>query len=277
MAALENLSAIPEITLASTPQIGATRLGVHGLNNSSGTSTGSRGTHALPDVEVYNLASKTWFEHLLPRCPVQNTVSLVSNPQDHPESSLGHMIHHFSPKATWCFNNQKGVIQNDAWTALQTSEPVFLPATAFALADLLEAQNHVHLPKGSVVMITGGFKGRRRRVEMQELHQLIRQFLGTDVQIVGEYGMTELSSQLWDLGDGYQAPPWLHVYTVDPATGEPTDGAGLIRFIDIANWGSCMSIETMDMGVINGGRLTLLGRAPQAPLRGCSLSAEISQ
>jgi hypothetical protein len=86
--------------------------------------------------------------------------------------------------------------------------------------------------------------------------------------------MTELSSQLWDIGDGFIAPPWLHIYTVSPSTGEPCSGVGLLRFVDLANYGSCIAIETLDLGVVEGNKVTLMGRLPGAKIRGCSLTAE---
>ena len=97
--------------------------------------------------------------------------------------------------------------------------------------------------------------------------------------------MTELCSQLWtdpvDAGQApgeFVAPLWLRVYAVDPVTAVPTNGEGLLRFVDVANTDSVVAIETMDLGVVDhavdGDRVWLRGRATGSELRGCSLRAE---
>lgn len=241
----------------------------------SGTTTGRRGVHAMPDAAVYDLAARAWFERLLPDCPIDNTVSLVTNPAEHPDSSLGHMVGCFAPRARWFFSPQRGLDAAGAWAALREArEPIWLPATAFALADLFDAEGEAELPAGSVVMVTGGFKGRRGEVQPTALALAARRRLGEAARLVGEYGMTELSSQLWDLGDGFQPPPWLLVNTIDPVSGAPTPGVGLLRFVDLANWGSCLAVETQDLGEVVQGRVSLRGRLAGAPPRGCSLSVE---
>lgn len=241
----------------------------------SGTTVGRRGLHAMPDTEVYELAAATWFGRCLPDCPVERTLSLVTNPAEHPDSSLGHMVRAFAPGARWFFTPERGVDAAGAWEALQRArEPVFVPATAFALAELLDSPGQAELPAGSVLMVTGGFKGRRGEVQPAVLAAEATRRLGSGLRLVGEYGMTELSSQLWDLGDGFRPPPWLLVNTVDPASGAPCAGEGLLRFVDLANWGSCLAIETLDLGEVREGRVFLRGRLAGAPLRGCSLSAE---
>ena len=157
------------------------------------------------------------------------------------------------------------------WAALHSTEaPVFLASTALALADLLEQGESTHLPSGSVLMVTGGYKGQHRSIPEAALHKAALDQLGPDLRLIREYGMTELSSQLWDWGEGYQAPPWLKVYT--QFTNE--EGVGQLCFVDLANWGSCMAIETQDMGRVRDGVVELLGRIPGMKARGCSLVVE---
>jgi len=239
----------------------------------SGTTSGRRGEHWMVDTDVYDTAARRWFEACVPDAPVHTTVSLVPPPQEVPDSSLGHMIATLAPGAAWRFVPGRGV-DGCAWQDLGgATGPVFLPATAFALDQLLDRGAGVELAPGSVVMITGGFKGRRRAVSRSGLEAKVRQRLGHGLRIVHEYGMTELSSQLWDTGDGYVAPPWLHVYTAHPATGRPAP-EGLLCFVDLANWSSPLAIETEDLGRVVDGRVELLGRLPRARARGCSLTAE---
>ena len=146
----------------------------------------------------------------------------------------------------------------------------------------------VQLPPGSRVMETGGLKGRVREIGRPDLYKLISSRLGLpEVQIVAEYGMTELSSQLWteavpagQVPGEFIAPFWLRAYAADPLSGRPLPEGqeGVLRFVDLANVWSVLAIETMDLGVVTGGpgpsRVQLRGRLAGAEARGCSLRME---
>ena len=237
----------------------------------SGTTTGARGNHYMPDADVYALAIQTGVARLPFSIPLDNTISLCPSAKEFPDSSLGHMVHVLSPGAQCFFSKASGVNRSDCWAALRGStEPVFLAATALALADLLESGDNTVLPPGSVLMITGGYKGQHRSIAESDLHTAASTHLGANTRLIREYGMTELSSQLWDWGEGYQAPPWLKVYT--QFTDE--NGVGQLCFIDLANWGSCLAIETQDMGRVREGVVEIMGRIPGMRARGCSLILE---
>ena len=153
---------------------------------------------------------------------------------------------------------------------------MFVPGTALALAQLVAcASEPVALAPGSIVMVTGGFKGQAVSVSADGLRsELVRLLPGATV--VEEYGMTELSSQMWAEGPGMplRIPPWMLVSVVDPWTGAP-EKRGLLRFIDLANVDTVLAIETRDEGeLLPDGRLILHGRLPGAPARGCSLTVE---
>jgi len=134
-------------------------------------------------------------------------------------------------------------------------------------------------------METGGYKGRTRALPQAELHRLLSERLGVAPDhIVCEFGMSELSSQAYDHVAGtalrtggrvFHFPPWARAVLVSPETGEPVaDGeTGLIRVLDLANVHSVMAIQTDDLGVRRGDGFELLGRAPLAQPRGCSLMA----
>ncbi len=239
----------------------------------SGTTSGLRGEHWLIDTGLYDLGAKRWFAHCVPDCPLQETIALVPDPAQVPDSSLGHMVQSFAPSCRWHFDVDSGVLPS-AWADLASAtQPVFLATTAFALADLLDQEGQADLAAGSVVMLTGGFKGRRRELEPTTLRRLAEERLGSRLRWVGEYGMTELSSQCWDTGSGFHAPPWLRAWTVDPVTAAPAP-EGLLCFVDLANWSSPLAIETEDLGRVDGAVITLSGRLPAAAPRGCSLTAE---
>ena len=241
----------------------------------SGTTTGQRGVHAMPDTDVYELAIRTALQRLPLQLPAENTLSLCPNIADFPDSSLGHMVSTIAPSAQHFFSRKGGLDTTGCWEFIHRNEqPVFLASTALALAELLAAGDQHVLPAGSVLMLTGGYKGQKRSIPEEQLHEAALDQLGAHTRLVREYGMTELSSQLWDTGDGYVAPPWLRTYTIDPSTGKRCTGIGQLCFVDLANWGSCMAIETMDLGIVTGQHVELLGRIPGMKARGCSLHIE---
>ena len=210
----------------------------------SGT-TGERGTHRMADTDAYDLAARLHFEASVSD-PPERALNLCPVALD---SSLGHMMRMLYPTSS---------------TSLP-SGPVFVGTTASRSSEIPK----VELPPGSVVMVTGGFKGDAPE-ELQ-----LRERLGPHFRRIDEYGMTELSSQLWGApGEGYRPPRWLVPYAVDPLSGERTDGVGLLRFVDLANWSSLLAIETEDLGAVREGRVFLQGRLPKAEARGCSLAAE---
>ena len=134
-------------------------------------------------------------------------------------------------------------------------------------------------------MLTGGFKGRSREVPEAELRAAIAAaFALPDASVVGEYGMTELSSQLYegtlvgthDRHGVYTAPPWVRVTAVDPDTLAPVarGEVGIARIVDLANVDSAVAIQTADRVRVSERGVELLGRLPGAVPRGCSLAIE---
>ncbi len=244
----------------------------------SGT-TGPRGCHRLLDTEVYDRGSVLGRDMIIGTVPTDG-VSLVSSSA---ESSLGHMCRYFAPTMHQCFIPELGVLKEEAFALLRSAEtPQFIPATAFAMASLLRDVNMdtdpIELMMGSVILITGGFKGRTQEIEGAELIKRLRHLFPT-ATIVGEYGMTELSSQMWShpLEGRFFAPPWLKVVAVDPKTGLalPNGTVGQLKFVDLANHQTVLAIETRDQGIVHpDGSMELLGRLPQSDARGCSLSVE---
>src|SRR5207247_908943 len=146
----------------------------------------------------------------------------------------------------------------------------------------------------SRAMQTGGFKGRSREVPAEELRRSVAAMLGLSAScVVSEYGMTELSSQLYEgtlaaaLGRGpeaalaapglYLAPPWVRVTAVDPEslTPLPAGEIGLARIVDLANVDSAVAIQTADRVRVTERGIELLGRAPGATPRGCSIALDL--
>jgi hypothetical protein len=279
---------IPAIPVALFKEFPIGTVGPHQAPHTfrtSGTTGGGRGEHHLRSTSIYDhgalgFARQALRErHPLPR----RIVSLLEDPALTPESSLAHMVALFTAfdqasPGTASWHVRQGVVDragiNDRLANLD--EPVFLASTAFALADWLDGEV-IQLPPGSWLMVTGGFKGRRVRVDDAGLYREAERRLAP-AAIATEYGMTELSSQLWgEPGRPFRAPPWLRAVAVDPATGTPlpAETVGQLRFYDLCNLDSTIGIETMDEGVVHAdGSVTLHGRLVGAEARGCSLTVE---
>jgi hypothetical protein len=155
--------------------------------------------------------------------------------------------------------------------------PVLVLGTALGFHALLE-DLRVRLPEGSRVMDTGGMKGRRGEVSRAELLHRYEDRLGVPPRhVVGEYGMTELSSQFYETPERvWTAPPWVRTRVLDPETLTPLPpgSPGLLAHVDLANAWTAAFILTEDLGVAVPGGFRLLGRAQGADLRGCSLATE---
>ncbi len=131
----------------------------------------------------------------------------------------------------------------------------------------------------TIIMETGGMKGRKKEMTRKEVHDQLKKQFGVSL-IHSEYGMTELLSQAYSQGEGLLAmPPWMRILLRaedDPLTVVDKSGrelrSGLINVIDLANRYSCSFIATDDLGVMHDdGRFEVIGRLDNSDLRGCSL------
>lgn len=271
----------------------------------SGTTQGARGSHPFLDLALYDRVALVGARFAFLPDGAFDLLVLAADPSRQPESSLGHMLGLFADEARTRARDAQVAFVLDGdrldteaigravTRSTERDRALVVCGTSFAFVfaeDVLTSR--FTPPDGSRVMFTGGFKGRSRELDEPTLRALIeaRWGVGGD-RVVTEYGMTELSSQLWsreviDRGSPSEegvlwAPPWLRVTAVDPVTLAPVrEGArGILRFDDLANLDSCVSIQTADYGVItrsaSGTRgVRLLGRDPSAVPRGCSLAIE---
>lgn len=148
-----------------------------------------------------------------------------------------------------------------------------LIGVSFGLLDFAEA--YPMKLQHTVVMETGGMKGRRKEMIRAELHEVLGTAFGLK-NIHSEYGMTELLSQAYSKEQGlFETPPWMKILLReedDPLRVSDHEGSGLINVIDLANIYSCAFIATEDVGRIHrDGRFEVLGRADNSDIRGCSL------
>ena len=307
----ESLSKLEDLPIVPTDAFRHCRVAVHpaaldsAVFQTSGTTGNQTGKHAVRDLstkeELTLLQARTSLFSEYTRGIV---VALAAPPQSPPISSLNHMMELFmrsfdgralSPdprgapfdahdSGRWLFDSHGvnvAALVRAARIAIHRSEPLFVLATSFALLATLEEIDgqELRMPSRTIIMVTGGFKGKEHTVNEQGLRDAAaRTFQTTPDRIIGEYGMTELSSQLFEgkKRGHYLAPPWLRVTPVDPATYQPVPPgeAGLAHFIDLANVDSCLSIVTQDLIRETMDGYELVGRAQHAPHRGCSLPYE---
>jgi hypothetical protein len=270
----------------------------------SGTTAQPRGEHPLSTTKTYEAAALAWGAWaLFFDAPRRMTAAILGPRPGAPgESSLGFMLdlfasrfaiaaHYLQPKEGEPIDGARlAAALGDACGA---GEPVAVMGTSFAFVHALDALAGARfaLPPGSRAMHTGGFKGRSREVAPAELRAAIAATFGLETgAVVGEYGMTELSSQLYegtlralrglavatDVHGVFLPPPWLRVAAVDPETLEPLPEGetGILRFEDLANVDGAVAVQTADLGRCRAGGVELLGRSPGAPPRGCSLAME---
>ena len=270
----------------------------------SGTTAGGsrRGEHHVASLDLYLAAARgNYRRHLFANCgpesgaPHLALVSLIPRPDDTPDSSLSAMAGFIArepevAEETWAFHPQRGVDIDAVRRAVgSATEPVLVLTTAFALVQLLDglADARFSLPADSRIMETGGFKGRVAEVDRATLYGRVSERLGVPPScVVNEYGMTEMLSQAYDGVAGragsptereHRFPPWVRTRALDPAdlSVRPPGEPGLLAHFDLANAASVCHILTEDLGcTTESGGVRLLGRAPGASLRGCSLTAE---
>ena len=268
----------------------------------SGTTAGARGEHAFRDLGTYDAGAVAFGRHALLEgalaaaradANARVPVLVVGPPPDvAPDSSLTHMlarfVEAFGSVEDAFFVDADGVLDLARLDELvakllydHDAQPVLLCGAAFAFVHLLDALGDAsfRLPHGSRVMQTGGFKGKTREVDGPTLRRdLARALRVAERDVVGEYGMTELSSQFYERVGGtfYEEPPWARVIAVDPDTLAPVaDGeVGIARVEDLSNVDSAVAVLTADRVRRVPGGFELLGRAPGAPPRGCSIALD---
>lgn len=267
---------------------------------SSGTTSEERSLHALQDLSLYDLAARTAARHaLFPDTPTPELLVLAPRESELADSSLSYMLARFcewfgagGAHYVWPIEpTALNLLRERLRAAEGARASVALLGTSFAFVHLLDAlgDERFTLRSGSRIMQTGGFKGRSREVEPATLRRMLSTSFGIDESfIVAEYGMTELSSQLYErtLADALHtstpshrrlwAPGWVRVSIVHPETLTllPPHEEGLVRIDDLANLDSVAFLQTGDLGAYDEHGVMLRGRAAAAVARGCSIAAD---
>lgn len=267
----------------------------------SGTTAGKRGKHFFDSLTLYDESAIPNFgQHLLPDGANLPMRILLPSPEEAPASSLVYMCKivsdAFSVNTEWYIRGGKfnvDALVRDLEMSVENGEPRMLLGPSFAFVHLFDSlaksSNAFRLVPGSRMMETGGYKGKSREVAREEFLKMAEQFLGIPPEwVVNEYGMTELTSQMYDdtirrrihTGAGGAPvkipPPWMRARIVDPLNGEPAAPGvpGLIRLIDLANRGSAIAVQTEDVGVQESNGIRVIGRIRGADPRGCSRAVD---
>jgi len=248
---------------------------------SSRTTGTDPGRHFVHDLKLYESSFLASFRHFYGEPSGYMISALLPSYSERQNSSLIYMMRGLMSesrnKLSGFYNESPEDLIRNIHMAKASGQKTFLLGVSFALLDLAEK----YLPdlSGTIVMETGGMKGRRKEITREELHEILKLKLNVS-EIHSEYGMTELLSQAYSKGNGiFYCPPWMKILIRDPqdpmaVTGEAGLSGG-INVIDLANIYSCSFIATGDFGRLyeNGG-FTISGRFDNSDIRGCNLMAE---
>ena len=244
---------------------------------SSGTTGIITSKHHVTDLSFYEASFRSAFSKFYGNIEDYAVLALLPSYLEREGSSLIYMAKDFiegsnHPDSGFYLHNYKELaqklIQLDS-----DGQNVLLLGVTYALLDMIELQKFEL--KNTIVMETGGMKGKRKEMIREELHTLLTDGFGVH-KIHSEYGMTELLSQAYSFGDGvFECPPWMDILirdTEDPLSLIETEKTGGINIIDLANINSCSFIATQDLGKkYNNATFEVLGRFDNADVRGCNL------
>ncbi|HEX8326004.1 MAG TPA: acyl transferase [Hymenobacter sp.] len=247
---------------------------------SSGTTLQQRSRHLVRDPALYRDNAARIFEQYYGPLSGWTFLALLPSYLEQGQSSLVAMVDHFARQSGQTqpafFLHDHAALRAALAEAKQTGRRVMLIGVSYALLDFAAETGPAPELQGLTVLETGGMKGRRREMIREELHQELQLAFGP-AGIHSEYGMTELLSQAYSLGDGrFHCPAPLRVLLRDPSDpfsiGGRPDGA--INVIDLANIDSCAFIETKDLARMHeDGSFEVLGRMDNSDVRGCNQMA----
>jgi len=244
---------------------------------SSGTTGSVKSKHYVTDVSLYEESYLKGFDHFYGDIKEYVVLALLPNYLERKGSSLVYMVNDLIQKSE---NVHSGFYLNNLDDLAQKlvklddeGQKILLIGVSFALLDLIEKHNF-NL-KNTIVMETGGMKGRRKELIRSELHMLLQNGFNVN-EIHSEYGMTELLSQGYSKGNGiFETPPWMKILTrdtEDALTVLEKGKTGGINVVDLANYNSCSFIATQDLGKVHeNNTFEIIGRFDNSDIRGCNL------
>ncbi|WP_405250999.1 acyl transferase [Dokdonia sp. Asnod3-C12] len=245
--------------------------------SSSGTTGSITSKHHVANLSLYEDSFRHAFAKAYGNPKDYVILALLPSYLERSGSSLIYMVDDLiktsdHPDSGFYLNNLNE-LANKLDSLDKAGQKVLLIGVSFALLDLVES--HRFNLKNTIIMETGGMKGRRKELVRDELHEILCNGFGVS-SIHSEYGMTELLSQGYSNGNGiFTTPPWMKIITRDTEDAlSLLDGTktGGLNVIDLANRFSCPFIATQDLGrVYEDGSFTVIGRFDNSDIRGCNL------
>ena len=245
--------------------------------SSSGTTGSITSKHLVTDISWYETSYLKGFDYFYGDIKEYVVLALLPNYLERKGSSLVYMVDDLIKRSEhiesgFYLNNLEELAKK--LVALdEKGQKTLLIGVSFALLDLVE-QYKFNL-KNTIVMETGGMKGKRKELVRKELHQILSNGFGVQ-QIHSEYGMTELLGQAYSKENGvFNCPPWMRILTRDTEDALsilPKEKSGGINVIDLANYNSCSFIATQDLGKVHtDNSFEIIGRFDNSDIRGCNL------
>ena len=244
---------------------------------SSGTTGMEKSKHLVLDPSIYEESFRKGFQYFYGDIKDYTILALLPSYLEQGESSLVYMVDDLiksskNPHSGFYLNNYAELVDKLV-TLDKEGKKTILLGVSYALLDLTE-QFDLQL-KHTIVMETGGMKGRRKEMVKEELHAVLKEGFGVQ-EIHSEYGMTELLSQGYSKGKGiFETPPWMKILirdATDPLTLLKNEQSGGINVIDLSNFYSCAFIATQDLGKMHSETtFSILGRFDNSDIRGCNL------
>ena len=245
---------------------------------SSGTTTSSRSKHFISNLKLYQESFINNFTLNYGDINKYTIIALLPNYYENKDSSLIHMVEKLikltkSNKSGFYLDDYSKLSKKLIELDIKNERKTILIGVPYALLDLVDF-NQFKL-KNTIIMETGGMKGKRKEMVKSELHEKLKIGFGVS-EIHSEYGMAELLSQAYSKGEGiFESPPWMKIIIRDINDAQNlhfNKKSGAINIIDLANYNSCSFIATDDMGKsINETEFEVIGRVDNSDVRGCNL------
>jgi hypothetical protein len=246
------------------------------LFESSGTTQSNKSRHYVKDVHLYMQSFTSGFEMFYGNIKEWYIIGLLPSYLQQKNSSIVKMVDELIKQSA---DDNSGFYLHEykkLYNVLQDLENLhqktLLIGVTYALLDF--AERYPMQLNSTIVMETGGMKGRRKEITREEVHHILKARFHLE-QIHSEYGMSELLSQAYSkTGGRFYCPPWMKVFVRDE--DDPllvkSKGKGALNIIDLANANSCAFIATDDVGeVFEDGGFSVAGRLDDSDIRGCSL------
>jgi phenylacetate-coenzyme A ligase PaaK-like adenylate-forming protein len=272
---IENIPFLP-IQFFKNHKIVANNLEEETIFTSSGTTGSITSKHYISNLKIYEKSFLKAFEMQYGNPANFTILALLPSYLEREGSSLIYMVEKLieksnNPNSGFYLYEMDALIEKLEFLEKSGKKSILI-GVSYALLDLIEKRQFQL--KNTIVMETGGMKGRRKEMIKEELHGILKKGFGVE-KIHSEYGMTELLSQAYSKGDGiFTCPPWMKILTRDPedALSYTFGKTGGINVIDLANLNSCAFIATQDLGKTNiDGSFEVLGRFDASDVRGCNL------